>query len=141
MTKHSPTSKGSPKGSVKSGFGHHHRTNKRWGSSHSLFQHLFNEKYGKDTGYTFDDVKKLFPKIKPEKDTIASLKSALWSSMSDSVKEEFKEVAASEKAPRKPTGSQPGVRFHEWLEEGRINDDGEELNPPENELMKYIEAR
>ena len=140
MTKHgSPKSKGSPTKSTGSRGGAHYY--KRWKSGYSLFQHLWAEKYGKETGMTLDDMHKAWPKVGKGVDNKNAFKAAVWHDMSDRIKQEFKDVADDEAAPKVPAENQAGIKFHEWLEEGRIDEYGNEINPPEEDLMKYITSK
>lgn len=140
MTKHgSPKSKSSPTKSVKSdGTPKATKHNQRWKSGYALFNHLFTEE---NKGLHYDDIVKKYPKIKPDKDNAVSMRATVWRHMSDDIKNEFRDAAGSEKAPRVPAENQAGVKFHEWLEEGRIDESGNEVNPPEEDLKKYVMAK
>ena len=134
MTKHSNDKKqlgvksdGSPMASSKM---------RRAKSGWILFQKLFRDKYPKEE-YDLDALMKVFPKHKGE-DDINHLKTAIWNSIKDSVKDEFKDIAGSEKPPRPPTGEKITQKWSMWREEGKIDEEGEEINGPYEKLMGFI---
>ena len=67
-------------------------------------------------------------------DDYKSVVTSIWKEMKDSLKTIFSDTAGEEKAPKTPTSQ----KFQHWLADGMIDQDGEEINGPEETLFKAL---
>jgi hypothetical protein len=105
------------------------KSRRRAASGWMLFNHIIREKYDKEE---LSKLRKAHPEA--EGDDYKAVVTSIWKEMKDSLKTKFNDTAGEEKAPKTPTSQ----KFQDWLADGMIDQDGEEINGPEETLFKAL---
>ena len=96
-------------------------------SGYILFCNAFRSNY-----VDIDHARKAHPEYRT--DNMATMPRHIWKNLKESTKEKFSELAREERPPTTPTS----LRFEDWLANGRIDQNGNEVNPPAEALFSSV---